>query len=321
MEKKILFIGMNYFSYTKAIVSEFENIGYSVKYYDIENWNYYSRAVNALSQATFRKLRDSWHRSIIHIERQSHYDIIFFLQAHQFSEENIKALRVSHKEAKFIFYTWDSVDGLARRAGDYRKNIKYFDKCFTFDYFDAEKLDINYLPLFCIRRFQKEIKCERKNGVYFIGNLEHVNRYKAVRAFKDYCEVNNIEFKMYMSCRPRMFINLLSNGVIPRHLKASPIRERDFDEMMDWSGAVFDFANHKQSGMTMRVIENICAGKKIITNNRNVAKEEFYTRDRVFIYKDLDFQGVHEFLQTALERPGENYPQFHIQTFVKNLLE
>ena len=70
----------------------------------------------------------------------------------------------------------------------------------------------------------------------------------------------------------------------------------------------------------MRVIENLCAGMKIITNNPRVRDEHFYSPDRFHVYEGLDFTGVREFLDSPLADPEADFPEYHVQTFVQHLL-
>lgn len=93
-----------------------------------------------------------------------------------------------------------------------------------------------------------------------------------------------------------------------------------FVSLIENSSAVFDYANHRQSGYTMRTIENLCAGRKIITNNPGIREEPFYTSDRIYILKNLDFTGVKEFLEVPLMYPDEAFESFHIDRFIGQLV-
>lgn len=91
--------------------------------------------------------------------------------------------------------------------------------------------------------------------------------------------------------------------------------------MVESSVAVFDFANHAQSGYTMRIFENLCAGKKIVTSNTRIRHESFYSPDRIHVFEDLDFAGVKQFLEVPLAEPEADFPDFHVQSFAHRLIE
>ena len=114
---------------------------------------------------------------------------------------------------------------------------------------------------------------------------------------------------------------LLRNGHWPRDVTLRYIPQDRFINMIETASAVFDFANHRQVGYTMRTIENLCAGKKIITNNAVIRDEPFYSADRLHVFQGLDFSGVSEFLQRPLDSPDLNFPEFHLDNFVRQLVD
>ena len=70
----------------------------------------------------------------------------------------------------------------------------------------------------------------------------------------------------------------------------------------------------------MRVIENFCSDKKIITNNALLKGESFFSNDRFFIFEDLEFSGLKEFLNSPLNT--EVYSQsFWLCNWVDNILK
>lgn len=70
----------------------------------------------------------------------------------------------------------------------------------------------------------------------------------------------------------------------------------------------------------MRLMENLCAGRKIITNNKNVLTAPFYSPDRFFVYDNFNFDGVKEFLQTPLANPDKRFEEYHLSSFVKKVI-
>lgn len=318
--KNLLFIGIKYHSYTQALIEEFEKLGYKVSYFDIEPWNMGRKILHALFPEEYRKVLNRWHKKIVSYSRKQRYDLVFFLQVHQFSLENLRQLRIEQQTARFVLYNWDSVMALSKLEADYRPHLRYFDSAFTFDHSDSKALSINYLPLFCIRELQdRQVDRQIDRNVYFIGNLENIRRYRAVRAFENYCKLHRISFSIYLACRLRVFLRLLAMGVLPHGVRFREIERREFLAMLDKAAVVFDFANHEQSGFTMRVMENLCAGKKIITNNKEIMGAPFYTPDRICVFENLDFSEVKSFIETPISSPSDPLKEYYIQNFVRSL--
>lgn len=315
--KKLLLIGLRYHDYTTAIIDEISRQGYQVTYHEIQPRTLYFKALKVLSEAAWQSRIDAYHRDILERERGNRYDCVLFIQAHQFSAANLRALREQQRQARFLLYNWDAVT-----THDYRPHLASFDRVYTFDPDDARELGANYLPLFCVRAFQELRRLDQhERGVYFVGNIVSVQRYEALVAFKRYCAGQGIPLRSYMACTPRVYTRLLRAGHLATDVSLRSIARPEFIDMIERSTTVFDFANHRQAGYTMRIVENLCAGKKIITSNPRVRDEPFYTEDRFLVFEGLDFSAVRDFVARDLDEPDRRFEQFHVQTFVRTLLD
>lgn len=315
--KKILFIGLPYHSYIGAISREMEMMGYEVTFYPVELRKTWQKVLRTISKSAYRSKLCRFLSNMVRKEKNNKYEYIVILKVHPFPLDIFKRLKVEHPEAKFIFYSWDALSPTA----DYTPYLPYFNKAYTFDPDDARKCGIEYLPLFCMREFQNLPTGEYDYDVYMIGNMVKPARYKAVMAFEKYCKENRLRFKKYLKCTPVVMLKLLLKGFIPHGLKLRSIRQEEFVHIIQRSKATFDFANHKQTGYTMRFMENLCAGRKIITNNQRALSEPFYSPDRIHVFDDLNFDGIKEFLDKPLiQNNSKEIKQFYIQNFVKALL-
>lgn len=314
--KKILFIGLDYHNYTKAIAQELERSHGKVDYYSIQPRNFQFKIIRRISIKQWQEMLNAHHARIINKLKNNYYDLVIFIQSHQISDPNLRKLKLTQNKAKFVLYNWDSI-----KTHDYTDKIWAFDQIFTFDPDDARRLDIGYLPLFCLPDYYKLNRTSVKNNdIYFVGNIGTMRRFIALERFSAYCKDNNITFKSYQVASPYMYLKVLMAGHSHRSLRLSSITPRAISDMMRTSAAVFDFANHIQSGLTMRTIENLCAGVKIITSNRRVMDEPFYSPDRILVYDNLDFSGVKNFLSEPLSSPDERFQAYHLPSFVQRLV-
>jgi hypothetical protein len=316
MEGRILFIAYDYYEYARAIDGEFREMGFESNFYSIQPETIPFKVARRLSGSLYRSSLDRYHSEIIEKYLKGYFDYVIFLQVHQMSQENMHLLKERQSQARFVLYNWDAV-----KTHDYRPYMRFFDRVLTFDPVDAGVLGVEYLPLFCIRRFQDlRPRFETPLSVYFIGSIVNPKRYEAVRAFERYCAANAISFQTYMSSTVHGITQMLKAGIWPRGVSLRAIGAERFVEMMETSNAVFDFANHAQSGFTMRTMENLCAGKKIITNNAMVKETDFYSEDRFFVFKGLEFEGVSEFLQRQVSSEGRDTSRYTVQEFARRLL-
>lgn len=317
MAKKILLIGLPYHHYTAEIIAAMRAQGHEVVFHDIQPRDPLMKTLRVAAPGWYRRRLDAHHARIVAAERGHRHDLVLFIQVHQFSQGHLAALKRDHAAAEFVLYNWDSIDN-----HDYRAHLHAFDRAYTFDPQDARDLGIGYLPLFCIPAFQNLRKREQdRKAVYFVGNIVSVQRYRAIQAFKAYCAQQGIAFHSHLACTPLVMTWLLRAGHLPRDVTSKPIAHDRFIDMIETSTAVFDFANHRQTGYTMRTMENLCAGKKIITGNRGLINEPFYSPDRILVFDGFDYSAVRAFLDQPLERPDEKFPEFHVDAFARNLVE
>ena len=310
---RILFIGIDYYDYTKEIIVNMERQGYDVTYYPLRLMSTSDRILHTAVPRIFQKKQDRYHLGLFEKERHNHYDIILFIQVHDMSVANLVRLKEMHPESRFILYNWDSI-----ATHDYRPYIPYFDKVMTFDYQDAADYKLGYLPLFGIDKYIRS-HCEDNNRiVYFVGNVCHSNRFKTLMAFIKYCKKNNVEFRHHIRCSPIVICKLLCSGIFPRHFSFHKASEAKMRYLLEAS-TVFDCRNHEQNGYTMRIIENICSGRKVITDNVHLAQEPFYSPEHIWIYEGHDFNGVDRFVNTSSCHTTD-YTDLHVTSFVKKLL-
>ena len=303
--KRILFIGLSYYAYTGKIIDALKAKGFAVKYYPLENRGFWWKTVRKLLPSGYKALLRNYHARILTAEHESRYDYVFFLQIHCLSLEHVESLRNSQPTAKFILYNWDSL-----RTHDYRPYLRLLDSVFTFDRNDAAELGARYLPLFALPEyFAASATAAPGHDVYFVGAIGTLERFAALRTLDSYCREHNIRFAKHLHCSPAILLKLLRHGLFMRGVTLRALSTQQIIGLMNDSIAVFDFPNHVQSGFTMRLIENMCAGKKVVTSNATVRDEVFYTAEQFFVAADLDFEGLEAFLQSEVHGSKDAHPR------------
>lgn len=313
---KILFIALHYHHYTQQIADEMRLLGHEVSVHDIMPRSFAMRSLRVMAPERWQDRIDAHHLAILELERGNQYDLVLFNQVHQMSQKTLGEFRATFSGAKFTLYYWDSIAN-----HNYLAHVHAFDRVLTFDPADAQTHGFGYLPLFCSRTFQKLARRQRDaRTVYFVGNVVNPRRYEALVAFRAYCAEAQIALQEHAACTPPAWLGIAKGGTFPTGLKFGSISRSGFIDMVETSAATFDFANHHQSGFTMRVFENLCAGKKIITNNPRVQAANFYSPDRFLVFQDFDFSGVQDFLESPLADEAADFPEYHIQRFTRHLV-
>ena len=314
---RILMVALPYHGYSERIAEEFRAQGHEVRLHEVQPRDFITKAIRVVSPAVWQARMNAHHARILRKETGQRYDLVLFIQCHQLSAANMAAFRRQFDGARFVLYNWDSISN-----HDYRPHLGCFDEVFTFDPEDARQYGLKHLPLFCSREFQSLPAPERqRGGVYFVGNIVSQARYEAIDSFRKYCASNDIDLNAWLACTPPVEARLRRAGIKAEGLSRGPIAHGRFLEIMANATTVFDFANHAQTGYTMRIFENLCGRKKIITSNRRIEAEPFYSPDRIHVFDGLDFSGVKQFVETPLGDPDADFPEYHIQTFARHLID
>jgi hypothetical protein len=313
---RILFIGLPFYTYTDRIVDSLRQKGHDVTYYPNENRSFAAKVFRAVAPRIYQRIREAYHDRIVRETESQAYDYVFFLQSHRFSHQNMARMRANHPEARFVLYNWDSL-----RTHDYSSHLQYFDWAKTFDRADAKKLGIGYLPLFALPEyFAVDPDAPKSFDLYFVATIGQVGRLVLVKALRDHCRANAIRLSFNLFCSPRVYWQALRKGLSIEGLRLSAMTQQEIIAILQSSKAVFDHPNHAQSGYTMRFIENMCAGRKIVTTNPLVEQEAFYTPDRFHVVKDGNFTGIREFLDRPLTS-ATSFADFALDNWTDQLLK
>jgi hypothetical protein len=313
---KILFFGIDYHTYTKAIIDELRMLGAEVTFVDLQPRSIPLKVIRTIAQGAFEWIVRARVIEAVRAARATIYDKVIFLQAHQMPLDVLQNLRQTQPQAEFSLFNWDAIT-----THDYRPQASFFDRVLTFDRRDAETYGYGYLPLFCIRRWQGLVTNRATpKSVYMVGNIVRIERYLAVEKFRAFCSAEGLTFREHLKVSPVVLAHAVRRGVWPRGVSLRAISEMRFAAMIESSMAAFDFANHAQSGQTMRMMESLCAGKKIITNNPWVKQEPFYSPDRIHVFEGTDFSGVPAFLEMPIADPTAQFDRYFVQNFVRCFL-
>ncbi len=289
---RILLIGIDYFAYAKEICAALRRLGHTVDFHPIEDAGFASKTAKKLAERTYARRLAAYHDRVIEGSAGNGYGTVLFIQCHHMQHSALERLRDLHPKARFVLYNWDSL-----ATHDYCAWLRHFDHVATFDPADAQALGIAYLPLFAIPRFfEIDHQRAKTQDLYFVGAIGTLHRFAALERLHAFCEANRLATRFHLKCSPVMQLTLLKErkslpGVTGRSLSFNGIVD-----MLEASRGTFDFANHAQTGYTMRLIENMCAGRKIVTENRRILDEPFYREDRFLLVDGYDFSQVPEFL-------------------------
>ena len=309
-------VGRDYYFYTREIVAELrDTFGASVSFHSIEPAAFLYRLSKKIGMPVTWWLR-RYHRNVIERERHPRPDIVLFIQVHQIGDM-VRAYREAFGSAHFVLYNWDSV-----QTHDYRAYVRYFDKVFTFDRADAMRVPgAEYLPLFFSERFRRlRSQQEAIYDMSFVGVTVTVRRYDQLAALRGWAKANGIALFDYVVVSPFLYFKLLLRGKLLRRVHFRSLGERALLRIYGRSRAVLDLPNNVQSGYTMRTFESLGAHRKLVTANRGIVNEDFYTPESVFVIGALGEMPDRTFLYSP-PRFSPAIDSYFLRSWILRLLD
>ena len=289
-KKNILFIAPKYFTYDKIIFEYLTKKGYSV---DLVH----DRPFNSNFFKVIIRINRSWIGIFLfffYIKAFSRlpkkkYSLIFVIQGEGLTPRILKWLRIRNPKTPFVYYLWDSI----KNKPMLKENLAHFDSIFTFDKVDAKNFNMFFAPLFSA---MPKLQVKDKKYIYdlsFIGTI-HQDRMAILKDLAMQLPNKKIFFYLYS---PSLILFLIQRFFF-KQFRALNIKSVNFNQLpyyrvqeilMD-SNVILDIHHSGQTGLTIRTIESLTLGKKLITTNKSIKTYDFYNPLNILV---VDRKKVH----------------------------
>lgn len=289
--KRILFIGVKFYFYTGAIVSKMQEQGATVDFFYERNTTVLHGLVDSFFKSYLPKWQKKHYSAILSAIRGKRYDYLFVIRGYRMEGGFVEAVRRLNPGIQAIQYQWDAYRNW---DCDYRALIPYFDKTLTFDYADADELNLPYVPTFYVDDVAALPAVSPEYDLFFSGYY-NTERYAFVERLEEYARAHGLTLKMHLYIDRKRFVREQISGtnLCRKCLTFKKLSKSAYLELFNRSKVIVDLPNSVQSGMTMRVIDALGAGKRVITTNTYAAREPGYDPQQVIIFdkKHLDLPG------------------------------
>jgi hypothetical protein len=187
-------------------------------------------------------------------------------------------LRREHAAGPISFYLWDSL----KNSPGARKLIAEADHASTFDPNDANEMGTKLVPLFYSaseKRADIEIH-KKKYKLSFVGSV-HGDRLKVIaKVRRASFEKADIFIFAYFPSKILFYFRKIWDPSFgdfkSEELSLTPISKKEVEAILGASMAVLDIHHPSQSGLTMRTIESLALGLKLVTTNETIKNYTFY---------------------------------------------
>ncbi|MCL1794422.1 MAG: hypothetical protein FWG34_11205 [Oscillospiraceae bacterium] len=329
-KKKLLYIGAPMVNYHTEIISEFENQGYAVDFYDDRpSQNSFLKGIIKIKKTLVNTLIEKYFEHIINETKKTKYDLVFIIDCKVFTYEMIERLKDTQRFAKFVLYMWDSF----ALYPNSKNLIPLFDKTYSFDTYDCENTKTTtLLPLFYIKAYE-EIGYKKISGIqYDIMSIctVHPNRYVIMKELFPSLEANGIKIFSYMFLNRLQYI--YNKFFIPEfkntkmnEFKFTPLSVMDCLNILKISNSVFDVQHNMQNGLTMRTFETLGAKRKLITFNANIKKYDFYDENNILVIDKINSNtgnDIIEFLEhDYIPINNDIYAKYSLSCWIKTIID
>lgn len=206
-----------------------------------------------------------------------------------YSGRVLKWIRRKNKSIKLINYYWDKMSVSGYKV----EETEDYDN-WTFDLKDSREYGINYNPQFFVQSIVLP-RNEIKYDISFVGS-DRRGRWKERTEIVENC------YKEFLETGCKLFfyyVSPCSGNTGYTHKNNLP--QREYFRIFSESKAVLEIVQPGEEWITLRVMQALTNGKKLITNNRWIKNEPYYSGSNIFIYGEDDIERLNEFIKEPFE--------------------
>lgn len=261
----ILFSCPIFYNYQKEIISSLKKQNHHIVFLPEKRINGLLRQLLKLFPTLANYLIHREEKTALKKIKDIKIDLFFLIRGGNISESFILKLKKNNPDIYFLAYQWDSMHNNPNFLGI----KKYFNKIYSFDFFDCKQYSFNYLHLFYDSIFQHAVK-KKDPFIYdyiFIGSFTK-ERYFELKYFRKLFKELNLKFKFILVADPVEYIGfVMRTKDISLPVNFLGVGRKKLLSLYTRSKLILDIPSSNQSGYTMRTIESLALGKKIITTN------------------------------------------------------
>lgn len=323
--KRILFFAPTFFGYEYDIKKRMETAGAVVDMFDERGNNKnIVKALIRLNPHLIRKYIESYYEKVLNTTHSINYDYVFFLKIEAATKKVLEKIRLFHPEAKLYLYEFDSIQNYRHTL----ELIPLFDKVWSFDRYDCDKYNLNFLPLFYNTEYAEVAAASNtfKYDTLFVGTI-HSDRYHYVKAIET--QINEYggttcSWQYFPSIllyyRMKFRNSYFRQNAKRKDFKFTSISKSDLLSLIGQSRILIDSQHPKQTGLTMRTFEALGARRKLITTNPHVMEYDFYRENNVLIVDRNNPIIPLSFIKAPYEElPNEIYNKYSLSSWLSNI--
>lgn len=213
-----------------------------------------------------------------------HYDFINIIDVN-ITAHYLNWIKKKYPEAQLNFL-YNNMVGKARNIvpGKIPNGIRVW----TYDDYDARKYGINLYQNYWVRDMLFKAKKTPEFDVFFVGK----DKGRGERLL-------SLEKKLQeLGLRTKFIITKDKKFSKEKNYYQAPISYEQVIDIDARSSAILNLTMDNQEGITMRDMESVAIGVKLITTNKNIVTKDLYNKNNVFILGVDDLNALPQFLDS-----------------------
>lgn len=323
--KKVLFIGPVFYDYHIKIIDELNKLGADVDYFENKFFGEDPATSKGELIASIKRIinpryKKKYTNQLLDQIKDKVYDYLFCIGGFSITGELVAYLQMRNPHLVKIIYFWDSFS-----TWNYANLIKLFDLVYTFDPYDAgSHAGLRYLPLFYTAEYEPQQAVGEKDiDLIYIGSVSIYtsNRLHILKELAIHAEKEKMKVFFWLLCSVKgktllkKIVDRIRMLIYRRHREYELLLEdcrNNFDfvkgdllsrdkvaALMERAKCVLDIPINRQAGLTIRTIEALAQGKKLLTTNTHIAQEDFYNEDYIRIMSESDLRLDAKFINST----------------------
>lgn len=320
--KTILFIGPVFYHYHLEIKRIMEEMGARVLFFPERNYGWQQIFYRAIGGRLYDTFHEKHYKQIFEAINGQTIDLFYLIKGERFPLWFLEKLKAKFPDMYSISYQWDSLTN-----HDYRYLINGFDKVRSFDIADCRNdARLEYLPLFYTQLIKNIADSNPQTYQYdlLMVGIYWKERYEEMLKFINISSAEGLIFKYHMFIPLSYLIELKfkRSKIDTSLISTKSIPYKDLIRMYAKTRAILDASSNKQTGMSMRVIETLGAGKKLITRNPYITGERIYSEKQVLVLNDnTTAAAIKQFITEDGVVKNEALEELYLNNWIKKCLE
>jgi hypothetical protein len=320
----VLLVSPRTFSYHLSICETLGAMGYAVTWWDerARSSTWYKLALRLLPGPTRRWSERHFLRLLKALPANTITQVLV-IKGEGLTREVCATMRHIFGDVPMGFYLWDSLDNIKGVA----HIVDCFDAAASFDPVDAAAMGWRHRPLFsCFKAAALPPPAGRDFDWCFIGTL-HSDRHRVVHRLRQAGGPQCRSFVFAFSpSAAMMWVRRLTDWTLWRApagtLATTPMPAAAAQAFAARSRVVLDVEHPRQRGLTMRTIETLLAGHKLVTTNSRITQSDLYHPSRVHVISRQNPSIPASFLNQPFEPvPAGIRRRYSCQDWAQELLD